>query len=92
MGKEARLVREVRNLPMWNFNPENVLPLKPRTAPISTSFSNSFYVYPLSLEKSQYRNLAIKVRRGGGGRRKRMRGEASATAFMSIYFSLETSQ
>lgn len=60
----ARIVREVRSLPMWNFSTEagsGTAALRTRPVPMCTAFSNVLYVYPLTLERSQHRNLAIKV-------------------------------
>jgi len=47
------------------FNPETGPGNRPRSVPINTAFSNVLYLYPLSLDKSQYRNLTIKVGKGG---------------------------
>lgn len=67
----SRVVREVRPLPLCNFSAEHTtgpasaavaVNGRPRPVPIHTALSNVLYVYPLTLERSQHRNLAVKVR------------------------------
>jgi hypothetical protein len=52
--------RQVRSIPLWNFSTENWSG-KQRSVPVTTAFTNVMYLYPLTLEKSQHRNIAIKV-------------------------------
>ena len=43
------------------FNPETGPGNRPRAVPMHTAFSNVLYLYPLALDRSQHRNLTVKV-------------------------------